>query len=123
MMDGSKVAELSTYYANRHTDELLQLSAQRDTLTDDALCALERVLASRGMTNAQISEPNPPHETVEPVTKRFSWGSGLQVLGIWFVGSIFANVLAKNTPHWIGLLITIGFAGYLLYRFSAKLKK
>jgi hypothetical protein len=91
------------------------------TLAEDAAAALAIVLAKRDIDRTLLIQG--PKENEDP-PPRLEPKRSMRLMAAQLVGAaviiVFAKVVAQNTPHWVGLVVVLGFLGYWLYRWFRK---
>lgn len=129
-MDPSAVSYFELKFGAYDAEELGELVSKRADLSDEAIEALDRVLARKGLRDADVfvaSHPTAPRalggekEDVEAQTKsaRELWRGGLAtacklLVALTFIAPV-QNFLKSVTlgALWVGLLVLLaGYAGY-----------
>ena len=126
-MDKTKLDYFVSRYSEFDEDALAEVCSRTDTLAEEAAVALATVLAKRGIDRTLLiqraKENEDPLPRLEP--KRSMRLMAAQLVGAAVV-MVFANVVAQNTPNWVGLVVVLvvvlGFLGYWLYRWFGKKK-
>lgn len=131
-MDSSALSYFEQKFGAYDAEELGELVSKRSDLSDEAIEALDRVLASKGLKDADVfvaQQPSPPRtaeeekEDVEAQTKsaRELWRGGLAttcklLVALTFIAPV-QNLLMAVTlgALWAGVLVLVaGYAGYRL---------
>lgn len=133
-MDQSAVSYFVQKFGSYDSEELGELVARRGTLSDEAIEALDQVLAKKGLKDSEVFvppvAPTPPmteevQKSVEDETRaaRALWRGGLATACKVTVGLVFiAPVLNFTKAASIGgllaglMVVVAGYVGYLVGR-------
>lgn len=130
-MDSSAVSYFEQKFGAYDAEELGELVSKRSDLSDEAIEALDRVLASKGLKDADVfvaPQPSPPRtseeekEDVGAQTKsaRELWRGGLAttcklLVALTFIAPVQNLKAVTLGALWAGVLVLVaGYAGYRL---------
>lgn len=115
-MHDAKVSEFVAHYRRLSDEELIDLSARRDSMVPEAVAALDNVLTERHIDKQVLSTRR--QEVLEERKPKPKPRIGLIAIQLLIVAVVmgFSSTLAQLIPHWLGLLIVLGFAFYWAFR-------
>ena len=124
-MDQNKIDYFLARYRQLVPDELTDLHARRSSLADEAVVALDSVLAARGIDPHVLDRFTQQSATLggddtAGTTPPRSIAKMVAQFGIALVALLFVNVLVRVTLHWLGIAVLFCIGVYLAYtRFRA----
>lgn len=125
-MDQDKIDFFLARYRQLEPDELTDLHARRSSLADEAVVALDSVLASRGVDPGvleRFAQPSsiPERDDAAGTVPPRSIAKMAGQLGIALVALLFVNVLVRATPNWLSIAVLLCVGGYWVYtRFKGR---
>ena len=119
-MDQMKLDYFVSRYADFDEDALAELQSRADTLAEEAAAALDIVLAKRGIDKALLVQRAMENEESPPPEPKRSKGLMAAQLFAVAVIIVFSKALAEILPHWVSLIVVLGFLGYWAFRWFRK---
>ena len=119
-MDQVKIDYFLARYRQLTPDELTELHARRSSLADEAVAALDSVLAARGIDPHVLDRfaqqsATPGGDDVAGATPPRSITKMAGQLGIALVALLFVNVLVSAAPRWLSVAVLFCIGGYWAY--------